>query len=133
VSITKQAGTDLPITKQAGTALAITIIGVLVIVPFLIWRAGWLFAGHVAFGLTIGLLVGMTQSSVVSATLPLLFTFAGGSIVALSVGTTRTSGQLDTLGMQLAGFGIGAIIGLLDGVILRKLDVQLPLGKFRES
>jgi uncharacterized membrane protein len=77
-------------------------------------------------------MVGMTQSAVVSAALPLLFTFAGGSIVTLSIGETRTDAQLETLGMQLAGFAIGTIVGILAGVMLRKANVELPLGKFSE-
>lgn len=94
----------------------------------LITRFGWLFAGHVLFGLTIGLMIGMTKSSIVSSALPLLFTFAGGSIVALSIGDNRTAVQLDTLGKQLAGFGLGTSPGLLVGVVLRSMDIQLPLG-----
>jgi uncharacterized membrane protein (GlpM family) len=90
---------------------------------------GWFFAGHVVFGLTVGLMVGMTKSSVVSGVLPLLFTFAGGSIVALSVGQSRATEQLDMLGRQLVGFGIGTIVGLLVGVALQKAGIELPLGK----
>jgi uncharacterized membrane protein (GlpM family) len=78
-------------------------------------------------------MVGMTKSSIVSGVLPLLFTFAGGSIVTLSIGDNRTVEQLDTLGKQLAGFGIGTSIGLLVGVVLNKLGgVELPLGKFSD-
>lgn len=104
------------------------IISLLVVTPVLVGLFGWFFAGHVIFGLTIGLMVGMTQSSVVSGVMPLLFAFAGGSIVALSIDDNRTPQQLETLGRQLAGFGIGTIIGLLVGVALTKLDVKLPLG-----
>jgi len=92
---------------------------------------GWLFAGHILFGLTVGLMIGMTQSKVVSDTLPLLFTFAGGSIVALSIG--HTDEQLTALGKQLAGFGIGMIVGLLVGIFLQKLEVSLPFGKMRKT
>lgn len=104
------------------------IIGLLVVTPMLIGQFGWFFAGHVIFGLTIGLMVGMTQSSVVSGVMPLLFAFAGGSIVTLSMDDNRTPQQLETLGRQLAGFGIGTIIGLFVGVALTKLDIKLPLG-----
>jgi hypothetical protein len=34
--------------------------------------------------------------------------------------------------MQLAGFAIGTIVGILAGVMLRKANVELPLGKFSE-
>jgi hypothetical protein len=104
----------------------------LVIAPILVWNFDWLFAGHVIFGLTIGLMVGMTKSSIVSAVLPLLFTFAGGSIVSLSIRDNPTAEQLDTLGKQLVGFGIGTSVGLLVGIVLSKLEIQLPLGKFSD-
>ena len=87
----------------------------------LVSQFGWAFAGHVLFGLTIGLMIGMTKSSIVSTALPLLFTFAGGSIVALSIGDKRTPEQLEILGSQLAGFGIGTSAGLLIGIALRSL------------
>jgi uncharacterized membrane protein AbrB (regulator of aidB expression) len=117
---------------KIGIAVFFSVAGLLVIAPLLIWNFGWLFAGHVIFGLTIGLMVGMTKSSIVSGVLPLLFTFAGGSIVALSIGDNRTDKQLDTLGKQLAGFGIGTSVGLLVGIVLSKVGVQLPLGKLKD-
>lgn len=112
------------------------IISLLVVTPVLVGQFGWFFAGHVIFGLTVGLMVGMTQSSLVSGVMPLLFAFAGGSIVTLSGGSiltlsmedNRVLQQLETLGRQLAGFGIGTIIGLFVGVALTKLDIKLPLG-----
>ncbi len=119
--------------KKAAIAAAVFIAALLPATWLLLSRFGWLFAGHVLFGLTIGLMVGMTKSSIVSGVLPLLFTFAGGSIVALSIGDNRTAEQLDTLGRQLAGFGIGTIIGLLVGVALQKWNISLPLGKLREG
>lgn len=111
-------------------AFAVTgfIICLLVVTLVLVGQFGWFFAGHVIFGLTVGLMVGMTQSSVVSGVMPLLFAFAGGSIVTLSMDDNRTPQQLETLGRQLAGFGIGTIIGLFVGVALTKLDIKLPLG-----
>lgn len=120
------------ITREQRWALAITIIALPLMAWFAICVQGWLLAGHIAFGLTIGLMIGMTKSSVVSTALPLLFTFAGGSVTALSTGTGRTTAALETLGIQLTGFGIGATIGLLVGVTLKKLTFELPLGKFKE-
>lgn len=122
----------MAIPREVGISVALSIVGLLLAAPLLISRFGWLFAGHLIFGLAIGLMVGMTKSAVVSGVLPLMFTFAGGSIVALSIGANRTAEQLDTLGKQLAGFGIGTIIGVLVGIILSKVQVQLPLGKFKE-
>ncbi|MGH8691593.1 MAG: hypothetical protein ACREUS_11265 [Burkholderiales bacterium] len=118
-------------SRETKTAVAVAV-SVLIIAPLLIWQFGWLFAGHVMFGLTVGLMVGMTKSSIVSGVLPLLFTFAGGSIVALSIGEDRTAEQLDTLGKQLAGFGIGTSIGVLVGIFLSKSGVELPLGKLKD-
>lgn len=125
----------MPLTPsgKAFSAAALFTVVLSLITPLLVWRFGWLFAGHALFGLTIGLMVGMTKSSIVSGALPLLFAFAGGSIVALSVSENRTVEQLDMLGKQLAGFGFGTIVGLLVGVALQKSDVQLPLGAVRES
>lgn len=120
-------------TQKALLATAVFIVVLLFATPVLVSQFGWLFTGHVLFGLTVGLMVGMTKSSIVSGVLPLLFTFAGGSIVALSIGESRTAEQLDTLGRQLGGFGIGTTVGLLVGVALQKADFQLPLGKVREG
>ncbi len=120
-------------TQKALFAAAVFTVVLLSATPVLISRLGWLFAGHVLFGLTVGLMVGMTKSSIVSGTLPLLFTFAGGSIVALSIGDSRTSEQLDTLGRQLSGFGIGTVVGLLVGVAFKHWGIELPLGKIREG
>ena len=122
----------MPVPSEAKWATGVIIVGLLLVSPVLVRQFGWLLTGHLVFGLTIGLMVGMTKSSVVSGVLPLLFAFAGGSIVALSIQENRTSEQLETLGKQLAGFGIGTVIGLLVGVILTKIDLQLPLGKFKE-
>ena len=122
----------MSISKETKTAVAVSAIGILLMAPLLIWQFGWLFAGHVIFGLTVGLMVGMTKSSIVSGVLPLLFTFAGGSIVALSIGENRTAEQLDTLGKQLACFGIGTSVGVLIGIILSKSGVELPLGKLKD-
>lgn len=36
------------------------IISLLVLAPVLVGQFGWFFAGHVIFGLTVGLMVGMT-------------------------------------------------------------------------
>ena len=121
-------------SKNAKIAIttALTSIGILLASWLLVCRWKWLFAGHVIFGLTVGLMVGMTKSSIVSAVLPLLFTFAGGSIVALSIGDQRTADQIVRLGQQLAGFGIGTSIGLLVGVMLKALEVELPLGKLKD-
>ena len=124
---------DLSEAKRAAVTAALLTAALLPVTWLLISRFGWLFAGHVLFGLTIGLMVGMTKSSIVSGVLPLLFTFAGGSIVALSIGDDRTAQQLDTLGRQLAGFGLGTSIGLLAGVALQKWNISLPLGKLREG
>jgi len=77
-------------------------------------------------------MVSMTKSSIVSGVLHLLFTFAGGSIVALSIKDNRTSEQLETLGEQLVGFGIGTSVGLLVGIVLSKAGVQFPLGRFQD-
>jgi uncharacterized membrane protein (GlpM family) len=114
--------------KKIAVAVFVSIAGLLVITPLLVCNFDWLFAGHVIFGLTTGLMVGMTKSPVVSGVLPLLFTFAGGSIVALSIGADRTEEQLYTLGKQLVGFGIGTSVGLLVGIFLSKMEIQLPLG-----
>jgi hypothetical protein len=122
----------MAISKEQGIAVTTCIIALLLIAAFLVSRFGWLFTGHVIFGLAIGLMVGMTKSSIVSGVLPLLFTFAGGSLVALSTGENRTSAQLETLGIQLSGFGIGTIIGVLVGILLSKLQVELPLGKLKD-
>jgi hypothetical protein len=120
------------LSKEAKIAVAVSVAGLLVITAILVWNFSWLFAGHVIFGFTIGLMVGMTKSSIVSAVLPLLFSFAGGSIVALSVGGNPTDTQLETLGSQLVGFGIGTSVGLLVGIVIRDLGVELPLGKFQD-
>lgn len=120
---------------EAKTAWQAAFFGVIVVgagASLLVATFGWLFAGLALFGLTIGLLIGMTKSAVVAGVLPLLFTFAGGSILALSTGEGRTAEQLDTLGKQLAGFGIGTIAGVLFGIALQRLGVDIPLGKFRE-
>jgi uncharacterized membrane protein AbrB (regulator of aidB expression) len=122
----------MPVPGDVKWAAGVIIVGLLLISPVLVWQFGWLLTGHLVFGLTIGLMVGMTKSSVVSGVLPLLFAFAGGSIVALSIGENRTPEQLETLGKQLGGFGIGTVIGLLVGAILSKIELQLPLGKFKE-
>ncbi len=120
-----------PIQKACLAALAFAV-GLPVVTAILVSQFSWLFAGVSLFGLTVGLLIGMTQSAVVSGGLPLLFTFAGGSILALSVGDNRTAEQLDMLGKALAGFGIGTIVGLLIGVALQKWGVDIPLGKLWE-
>lgn len=119
-------------TRHQWITVTLTIIALLLTAALLISQWGWLFAGHVMFGLTIGLMVGMTKSAVVSGVMPLLFTFAGGSIVALSTGDDRTAEQVAALSKQLAGFGIGTSVGLLVGVLLTKFEVQLPLGKFKD-
>lgn len=108
------------------------VVGLVLAAILVVWGFGWLFGGHVLFGLTIGLMVGMSKSAVVSAALPLLFAFAGGSIVSLSITGEPTDAQLDTLGKQLAGFGIGTIIGVLVGVVLRINQIELLAGKFRD-
>lgn len=120
-------------TGKAFVAAAAFAGALWLLTVLLVWKFGWLLAGHAVFGLSIGLMVGMTKSSVVSGVLPLLFAFAGGSIVALSIGEHRTAAQLEILGQQLVGFGFGTIVGLLLGVALHKWDVQLPLGKLGEG
>ena len=119
--------------KNTAITVGVFAVALVVVTWLLVPRLGWLFAGHVLFGLTVGLMVGMTKSSIVSGVLPLFFTFAGGSIVALSIGDNRTAEQLDTLGRQLAGFGVGTTIGLLIGVALQKWNISLPLGRLREG
>jgi hypothetical protein len=98
--------------------------------PWLVTRIGWLAVGHAFFGLTVGLMVGMTRSAVVSGVLPLLFAFAGGTVVALSIGYSEE--ELRIIGRQLATFGAGTILGIFVGVTLKQLKVDLPLGKFRD-
>jgi uncharacterized membrane protein AbrB (regulator of aidB expression) len=122
----------MPIPKEVKTAVGVSLVVLFIAAPVLVNQFGWLFAGHILFGLTVGLMVGMTRSSIVSGVLPLLFTFAGGSIVALSIGDDRTPEQLDTLGRQLTGFGFGTSVGVLFGIILSKTGVELPLGKFKD-
>ena len=85
----------------------------------------WLFLGLIVFGLLVGGLTGMSQSPVVSAVLPLLFTFAGGSVVTLSMG--RPPGDLELLGKQLVVFGIGTALGVFLGILLRRAGYPLPI------
>jgi hypothetical protein len=122
----------MTITKEQCWALTLTLALLLITTPLLIRTLHWFFTGHVMFGVTIGLMVGMTKSAVVSAALPPLFTFAGGSIVALSIGPDIKAPQLETLGEQLVGFGVGTIVGMLTGVVLRKFEIELPLGRFQD-
>ena len=79
----------------------------------------WLIAGHIVFGLVIGLLTGMSQTPMVSTVLPLLFTFAGGSVVTLSVATGRTDEHRQLLGQQLVTFGGSTALGVYLGILLR--------------
>lgn len=88
-----------------------------------------LLGGHFAFGVLTGLLTGMSESAVVSVALPLLFTFAGGSIVALSVAEGVTPEDHALLGGQLLWFSVGAVLGLIVGMLLRKAGAGLPLRK----
>ena len=86
----------------------------------------WFFAGLIVFGLLTGGLTGMSKSPVVSAVLPLLFTFAGGSVVTLSMAEGRTPDDLELLGQQLVAFGGSTALGVFLGILLRKADRGLP-------
>lgn len=85
---------------------------------------GWLIAGHAILGVTIGAMIGLSKSHVVSAALPLLFAFAGGSIIGLSAG--RTEAELTLLGQQLTFFSAGVLAGMIAGIWLRKAGRELP-------
>ena len=78
--------------------------------------------GHLAFGVATGLLTGMSKSPVVSVILPLMFTFAGGSVLALTTVAGLTADDKVLLGLELLAFAIG-IIG---GVFLGKEAGELP-------
>ena len=118
---------------KAFLIMAGVISVILVVTSALVSKFGWFTAGHVLFGFTIGLMIGMTKSATVSSALPLLFSFAGGSIIALSSTNNPTDPQqLATLGHQLCGFGSGTSVGLLLGVFLQKVSFVLPLGKFSD-
>ena len=81
--------------EPSTTVIVSAFVVVLILAAILVvWGLGWLFGVHVLFGLTIGLMGGMSKSAVVSAALPLLFAFAGGSIVTLSITGEPTDAQL---------------------------------------
>jgi hypothetical protein len=74
-----------------------------------------LLLGHFAFGLSAGLLTGMSKSPVVSTVLPLMFAFAGGSVLALTTVAGLTTEDENLLGFQLLWFAIGTIAGVFWG------------------
>ena len=86
----------------------------------------WLLGGECFFGFLVGLLTGLSESKVVGTALPLLFTFAGGSTVTLSVGDGITPATRKLLGLQLIWFSIGVVVGLAAGLVLRHYGIKLP-------
>ena len=92
------------------------------------WRCAmaWFIGGHVVLGLLVGGVTGMSKSPLASTLLPLLFTFSGGSVVALSVIEGTTPQDLALLGQQPVAFGLGTIVGLACGIKIGR-DHPLPI------
>ena len=88
----------------------------------------YLLAGECLFGFLVGLLTGLSESKVVGTTLPLLFTFVSGTMVAFSVGDSITPETHKLLGVQLIWFSIGMVVGLAVGLLLRIYGkISLPI------
>ena len=71
----------------------------------------WLCMGQVSLGVLVGALLGLSKSPVVGVALPIIFTFAGGSVVGLAKG--QSDAQLTQIGLQLVAFCVPTLISML--------------------
>ena len=71
----------------------------------------WLCMGQVSLGVLVGALLGLSKSPVVGVALPIIFTFAGGSVVGLAKG--QSDAQLTQIGLQLVAFCVPTLISMV--------------------
>lgn len=81
----------------------------------------WFFLGQAAFGLLIGLFVGLSVSEVVVSVIGLLFAFVGGSILVLIKG--KTDRQLSVIGVSVTVLCMFIIAGTFSGIYMRVNNV----------
>jgi len=78
----------------------------------------WLFKGLAAFGLCVGLFVGLSVSPIVNSVVSLLFASIGGSIIFLI--KDRNEQQLTIIGMSVFSMSVFMIIGAVMGAYARE-------------
>jgi hypothetical protein len=71
----------------------------------------WLCMGQVSLGVLVGALLGLSKSPVVGVALPIIFTFAGGSVIGLAKG--QSDAQLTQIGLQLVAFCVPTLISMV--------------------
>jgi hypothetical protein len=87
----------------------------------------WLIVGHMSIGLTVGVVTGLSKSPVAGVLLPLLFAFAGGSVLALTAVDGITTQYHDLLGKQLTAFALPTLVGVFIGIACQKRKIELPV------
>jgi hypothetical protein len=79
--------------------------------------------GYVSLGLLVGILTGLTSSSIATTILASIFTLAGGSIAHL---LQKSDAQRKLIGSVLTGFALSCLLGVFVGIyakVNRILDV----------
>lgn len=79
----------------------------------------WFHIGVAFLGLVIGILTGLSRTSVVGTALMLIITFAGGSILAIL--RHRDRGTLKLIGKGLFFFSVGVLAGCFFAMYLKFL------------
>ncbi len=82
------------------------------------------WSAFAAAGLLIGLLTGMTATSVVSSLLSLLFTFLGGSVLVML--QKLSDEQIRTAYKGVFSLSVGCIVGLFAGLIISERQLLTP-------
>jgi hypothetical protein len=77
-----------------------------------------------SLGLVIGTLVGLSADSLGKVVIPILFTFAGGSVIAFQ---EKLEGTKLKVAMQgLLGLGIGSLIGVYSALLITEYRLLTP-------
>lgn len=89
----------------------------------------WLVLGFAGLGLLIGNLVGLTSESIVTPVVGLVFTFVGGSVLAvlhkLTVDDRRIAGR------AILAFSVCCLIGVYVGITVAEYQVLTPANQRR--
>jgi len=87
----------------------------------------WFILGQAAFGLLIGVFVGLSVSPVVATVIGLLFAFVGGSVLALVKG--KTTEELSLIGKSIVSISVTMIVGAFIGIFIRVNGDVFRLGE----
>jgi len=92
----------------------------------------WLCMGLGSLGLLVGALLGLSKSPVVGVALPIIFTFAGGSVIGLAKG--QSDAQLTQTGLQLVAFCLCTLLSMVVSARCREGGIiDLSLGKTKQQ